>query len=115
MSEVTKTKVTEQPFLIANEGKWRSYLPLLSQIDSAIFKREVKIFSFEGITKITPPTNIFKRFYSKFKLILNFNNYANLRNLNDDRYLKEMKKLDIKVEFEPYFSKDESINKFFPI
>ncbi len=115
MSEVTKTKVPDEPFLIANEGNYRPYLPLLSQIDSSIFKREIKIFSFEGITKITPPTNIFKRFYSKFKLILNFNKYANLRNLNDDRYLKEIKKLNFEVKFNSYFSKDESVNKFFPV
>lgn len=115
MSEVTKTKVPDEPFLIAKEGSWRPYLPLTSQIDSALFKREVKIYSFEGITKITPPKNIFKRFYSKVKLTLKFNSYASLRNLDDNRYLKEIQKFGIKVTFEPHFSKDESVTKFFVV
>jgi len=119
MYEVTKTKVLGEPFLIENEGSYRPFLPLLDQINSTLnswlTQKEITIFSSEGVTKIASNPNIFKRIASKIAITFKFKDIAPLRDLNSNRYIKEVEKRHFKVDFTPNFVKDISNTKFFSL
>ena len=60
MCELAETKVPGEPLLIANEGGWRPYLPLVDDILSCLDQgwpaKPYQIVTSEGITQIMPPT-----------------------------------------------------------
>lgn len=117
MSEVTKTKVPAEPFLISKFGNYRPYLPLLDIVDStlSLTQKEVKIYSFEGITKVLSPKNIFKRVFAKLKLIFKFNSISKLRDLENSSYIEELERLGFDIEFKSNTQIDRDVAKLFPI
>lgn len=105
LSEESESRVPGEPYLMKTAS---SSLPCLPLVDDFISASEAacdyKIYSYEGITIIKPPENIFKKFAADIKISFGFNKFARLRNRFDDSYLKTFRQMGFEVRIKPYRS-----------
>jgi poly-gamma-glutamate synthase PgsB/CapB len=84
LGELAQTRVPGEPYLIAEEGGWRPYLPLPDEVLSSLTVRAaegpVRIYTSEGVTELLPPRSLARRLEAWCKLTLRFPAYARLRN-----------------------------------
>ncbi len=115
MGELTKTRVPGEPLLISSEDGWRNYLPLPDEVAASVsgvfsmFGRQITRYCAEGITTITPPRFVLRRWWAAFILMLRFSHYAGLRNWKDgagfqpNAYVQALKKLGISISYISYY------------
>ncbi|WLE98440.1 MAG: hypothetical protein QTN59_06280 [Candidatus Electrothrix communis] len=115
MGELTKTRVPGEPLLVSSEDGWRNYLPLPDEVAASvsgvfsIFGRQITRYCAEGITTITPPRFVLRRWWAALMLMLRFSHYAGLRNWKDgagfqpNAYVQAMKKLGIIISYISYY------------
>ena len=131
MGELTETKVPGEPLILSEELGWRPFIPLLDEINSSmdyIFQpKDVKVFTSEGITAISPPKELRDRFKAKVNIALNFIKIARMRNWKADSqsdpaaYIKYFADLGFNITFKGYPklselpSTDEGVAKFFQL
>lgn len=115
MAEKSETGVPGEPVFFNDEGGCRHYLPLPDDILSASEASSVyKIFSPEGVTKITPPRNIFKKLTAEIKVIFSFDKLSKKRNIDTagktelqiKEYILTLRKAGYEISIAPY-KKDE--------
>ncbi|MGB5684836.1 MAG: hypothetical protein WBM35_03425, partial [Candidatus Electrothrix sp.] len=125
MGELTKTRVPGEPLLVSSEDGWRNYLPLPDEVAASVssrfgvfgvfgvfglFGRPITRYCAEGITTITPPRFVLRRWWAALMLILRFSHYAGLRNWKDgagfqpNAYVQALKKLGISISYISYIS-----------
>ncbi len=87
VAEQTLTKVPGEPVTVTDEDGPRNYLPLVDELISSLDQswptQELKIYTSEGITIVTPPDGLLPRLKARWALIWNFSHYADLRNWRD--------------------------------
>jgi len=111
MAELAPTKVPGEPLFEAKEGGWRNYLPLLDQVLTALDRGEsLHIYTAEGVTRIDPPSGIFRRMRGFWSISNRFAALAALRNRDPAEYLAALRKLWVEVEFSPYTDTDDAPN-----
>ena len=120
LGELSETKVPGEPLMIANDGTWRPFLPLVDDLISALnmswFKpATIKIVSSQGVTSITPPPKIGQRITACYLLTKNFAKYASLRNWDGgttdaDTYIRSLGDLGFKIVFKTHrYNRDETV------
>jgi poly-gamma-glutamate synthase PgsB/CapB len=127
MGELSATKVPGEPLVIAADGTWRPFLPLVDDFVSAlnqsvILPRTTRLYSSEGVTEIEVSRNPFRRLAAALRLIVRFNDYAELRNWTPslqqrpDKYLQTMQRAGFRVRFRPHGDRpsDSTVTQFFP-
>lgn len=112
LGELSETKVPGEPLMIASDGTWRPFLPLVDDLISALnmswFKAAtIKIVSSQGVTSITPPPRIRQRIAACYELTKNFAKYATLRNWDGgttsaDTYMRSISDLGFSIAFKPH-------------
>ena len=120
-AELSMTKVPGEPFYLPDEDGWRPFLPLvddiISLLDPLFSAPPVKIVTADGITHITPPSNLFKRMAALSVVVLKFDHFARLRNWQEgtqnspDHYIKSLEKLGINFNFKPHDYPDGSVTE----
>lgn len=111
MAELAPTKVPGEPLFESKEGGWRSYLPLLDQVLTALDRGEsLHIYTAEGVTRIDPPASLFRRIRSFWSISNRFASLAALRNRDPAEYLDALRILRVEVEFSPYSGTDDAPN-----
>ncbi|WP_128891461.1 hypothetical protein [Erythrobacter sp. HKB08] len=102
MAELAPTKVPGEPLFVSAEGGWRNYLPLLDHVLSAIDQgRTVRIFTSEGRTLIVPPSGLFARFRTYWKISRDFARLSGLRNKGEG-YAEALAAHGVALVYEPY-------------
>ncbi len=130
LAESSETKVPGEPVINDQEQGWRPFLPLVDQVLSSLDQgwptRSVKLYTSEGITKITPPDSLFKRLRAKFYISIHFKRFSVLRNWQEHdntpahAYLQAFMNLGFTFSHEPYqehkkvLPVDSRVSKFFP-
>jgi poly-gamma-glutamate synthase PgsB/CapB len=127
MGELSATKVPGEPLVIAADGTWRPFLPLLDDFVSAfnqnlIVPRTTRLYSSEGVTEIRVTCNPLRKLGAAGRLLTRFPALAELRNWNPgspqtpDKYLQVMQQTGFRVTFRPHAgrSADSSVTQFFP-
>lgn len=143
MGELSLTKVPGEPFMIADEGTWRPYLPLPDDYISALgiswlWNRDVKFFTSEGITTVRSPRTPWGKAWAWFTLTRRFAEFASARNWTESRsaapneYTEKLAQIGFKTTFVTYEQQealassarnqaandssllDESVTRFFP-
>ena len=125
LAEQAPTKVPAEPYFIPQEESYRPFLPLPDHFVSSVQQPTLKLYPYhlytsEGVTTITPPTNFFKRMWTLTQLTLGFAKIAQLRNWEPsfieppNAYIEKMRKIGFGVDFVPY-QQDKSSNKFFSV
>ncbi len=114
VAEVSQTRVPGEPLHMSEEGHWRPFLPLVDQFISSLDQgwptRSVNIYHVTGITRIVPPSSLFKRLVARTLLTTRFRHYAELRNWHaqsahkPQHYLNEIRKLGFTVEHNTFTS-----------
>ncbi|MDX2503185.1 MAG: hypothetical protein QNL62_01725 [Gammaproteobacteria bacterium] len=129
-AELSMTKVPGEPFYFEDEDGWRPFLPLvddiISLLDPLFIARPIKIVTPDGITRITPPANPFKRIIALSVVTLKFDYFARLRNWEEvmqnqpHHYIRSLEKLGLKFEFahhhysfEQAVETESSVKRFF--
>lgn len=113
LSELSRTKVPGEPFMMAVEGDWRPYLPLADDFLSAInnsllWTRTTVFFTSQGVTRLTPPPTWSGRCRAWCALTWRFAEYADARDWEPDSgtspraYLEAFEKLGFQIEFRAY-------------
>lgn len=129
LSELAETKVPGEPLFISTEEGWREYLPLVDEVLSALSlgRQATRIYHSEGLTVITPPRSLFKRWRAQWLITAHFPEYARLRNWQEhdqrtpNSYLHALAKLEIHIAYQGYnaqhwqeISEDPAVLRFFP-
>ena len=127
LSELAETKVPGEPLFIGTEGGWRPYLPLVDELIDCLRRREVHIYTSEGITTVKAPKYRLRRWITHWKLSWRFANYAQLRNWNEQSqspastYIDELQRLGFKIHYQSHtyptlskFQPDSAVQRFFP-
>ncbi len=130
MSELAETRVPGEPLYISEENASRYYLPLvdhaLAALDQGWPTKYFRIVTAEGVTRLLPPENVFKRLKAHLQISSNFCEYSRMRNWqNNDGdpsdYIQALLNLGFKVEFLSHsknldnkLSDDQSVSRFFP-
>lgn len=130
MCEASPTNVPGEPLLIDEEKGWRPYLPLVADMlpsFSITSKKEFKLYTPDGITKVYFPRSILSQLKSYLKISWNFRDYSRMRdNINTTdpvsmkSYLNTFKKMGYTFEHIQHnylnYDKvdDDSIKRFFP-
>ncbi len=134
LAELSQTKVPGEPLHIAEESNWRPYIPLvdhvLSSLDQGWPTRPLCLYTPEGITRIYPPRNFFRRLWAKLNISMRFKELSELRNWREDAssppesYLKALQHYGFRFEVEGYLSEasansqrhdvDPRVGRFFP-
>ena len=127
MGELSATKVPGEPVVVASDGTWRPFLPLVDDFvaslnQSLLISRPTRLYSSEGVTQIDVSRNPLRRFRSSVNLVRRFPAFAELRNWDasssqrPERYLEAMQRLGFRVTFRRYEGReaDSSVTQFFP-
>ena len=139
MGELSQTKVPGEPFLIATDGSWRPFLPLVDDFISAVHcnwfrRRPIRFFTSQGITEVIAPRSLVAKLRAACRLTFRFEYFARLRNWDDDpqskptAYLQAMESLGFSVRLRAHTNsltssvidkpaektQDESVRQFFP-
>ncbi len=130
LAESSETKVPGEPVINEQEQGWRPFLPLVDQVLSSLDQgwptRAVKLYTSEGITKISPPNNLFKRLWAKLYISFHFKRFSILRNWQEHdetpahSYLQAFMHLGFTFSHQPYQEHetplpiDSRVAKFFP-
>lgn len=126
LSEVTPTKVPDEPVHQSYDGGWLNYIPLVSHIHHAIkrsffSKDDVVLLTSQGETSIKIKGGILKRISLYFWSIFNFSKIALQRtdtvqkNTKPQSFRNYLKKKGIEIDFKEYTTKDSSIAQFFSV
>lgn len=128
LAELAATRVPGEPLHVAAEGGDRNFLPLVDEVLSSlegVSPGQVKIFTCEGVTFITPPGSLFRRLRARIALTRHFARYAALRNWREgsreapDSYVRALEALGFDLEFVPHRGVPEGVQlpvaaKFLP-
>jgi poly-gamma-glutamate synthase PgsB/CapB len=142
MAELAETRVPGEPLYHPSESGYRPYLPLVDQVISALdagllHAKPLLLYSAEGVTVLTPPASLLRRFAARVLLTLRFTEYAELRNWREgDRieptaYVESLRRLGITMRFTPHpktqcpahqpsraevdiWNADPAVERFFP-
>lgn len=131
LGEVSPTKVPGEPLYMDEEGGWRPYLPLPDDLVACSRllsgAKPVKLVTSEGITEILAPRSLVARLQAAFKLSLEFERVARLRNWqadsqhSPDEYIKALTEFGFNISFTPHSTNkskavaDPSVRRFFPL
>lgn len=134
LAELAETKVPGEPLHVGAEGDWRSYLPLVDAIISALDEDfggpPLSIVSAVGTTLVHVPKGLVGRLRARLALTWRFADYARLRNWHEGSqgdpaaYLQALAQLGIRVEFLAHAEGttnttarqlDPSVARFFPV
>ncbi|MGX5174024.1 hypothetical protein ACUR5C_08390 [Aliikangiella sp. IMCC44653] len=134
-AEQSKTKVPGEPLYHDAEIGDRDYLPLLDQVLSCLDQgwptKPMRLYSSEGITEITPPSNFFKRLKARSIIQLKFSEIAKQRNWKEGQqtapnaYMSTLESLGFNLRIKGYRTQnshmkeergriDDRVARFFP-
>ncbi|GAA4642210.1 hypothetical protein GCM10023115_04350 [Pontixanthobacter gangjinensis] len=103
LAELAPTKVPGEPLFQSEDGNWRNFVPLLDQVLGAIdLGKPIKVYTSEGITTITPPTGVLRRFKTFWSISEKFAALADLRNRTGGEYSAALRKYGVELEFAPH-------------
>lgn len=110
--ELSPTNVPGEPLVIADDGTWRPFLPLVDDFVSLLnmswLKPKTMTFvTSQGVTRIVAPTQLRQRVTACWKLTLGFAKFASLRNLAGDAvasttFLTAFEQLGFRITFQPH-------------
>lgn len=127
LAELAETKVPGEPLFLPSEAGWRSYLPLVDDVISALDVPggKVQLYSSEGVTEIIGPVSLVAKFRARWLLTLRFAQLARMRNWQEDGqaspsdYVHALRKLGFEVRFKPHDEvaqgvlPDSAVTRFF--
>ena len=126
LAELAQTKVPGEPLHQGSEAGWRPYLPLPDELISSIYLSQnqlpLRIYTAEGVTEITPPTNFWQRLRLRMTLTWRFADFAQARNWQEQsnqsasHYINLLKQEGFSVRFIPHPNTppDPAVLRFFP-
>ncbi len=95
LSEMTETKVPGERLYLNTEATWRPYLPsvddLLSLSSTRFAGREIRIFSSDGITRMTAPDSAGDRIGLWLRITRNYKKLSYMRNMDAHQLEMNMK------------------------
>jgi len=104
LAEITETKVPGERLYIPSENTWRSYLPtvddLLSLCCVKLAGKPVRLFSPEGVLKITGPQKLLDRVMLWINISFGYDKLAKHRNVEAKRLTSHMARGLMQVAFE---------------
>lgn len=129
MSELSETKVPGEPLHMSHEGSWKPFLPLLDDVLSVAMRvgrrLAVRFYTSEGVTVLSPPRSMFRRWLAVCRITLRFSKLAGLRNWREDsqhrpdEYAASLRRLGFDLTFTPYDAdtaqgvRDHSVSRYF--
>lgn len=127
LCELAETKIPGEPLFLGSEGGWRPYLPLVDELIDCLRRREVHIYTSEGVTILKAPTSLWRQLFARWKLTWHFADYAHLRNWNEQSqspastYIDTLQSLGFQITYQPHsypslpeFKPDPAVQRFFP-
>ncbi len=112
LGELSETKIPGEPLMIADDGTWRPFIPLLDDFISIlnrswIYPATTRFYSSQGVTEVRGPKTIWKQLSAAVRLNFQFRKLAVRRNWNEDsypasNYIESIRKLGFQVNFRSY-------------
>jgi len=110
LAEQSPTKVPGEPIVITSEGGWRSFLPLVDDFLDALKLGQLRNYSPQGVTTITPPHAFKQRWTVWWRLTRDYLKLAGLREqcrldnpeVAPSEFVDTLRGLGFDVHFRPF-------------
>ena len=110
LAEQSPTKVPGEPIVITSEGGWRSFLPLVEDFLDALKLGQLRNYSPQGVTTITPPHAFKQRWKVWWRLTRDYLKFAGLREqcrldnpeVAPSEFVDTLRGLGFDVHFRPF-------------
>lgn len=110
LAEQSPTKVPGEPIVITSEGGWRSFLPLVDDFLDALKLGQLRNYSPQGVTTITPPHAFKQRWKVWWRLTRDYLKLAGLREqcrldnpeVAPSEFVDTLRGLGFDVHFRPF-------------